>query len=234
MWLVNTFLWKWRNICWNNAYTHWRLVREPWRNSWCVSSGPLRSQRQEGVRRGTDLLGKIPVRENGQGAGGRWESWQTTVQVKAPWKTEEGRKEGWAGSSADWGAVLGRFQQNHWGVLDPKVPITGTSLVVQGLRLCAFTARGIGSIPGWGTKIPQDAWPKTKTKLPITNSFASQDALAFLCLSTQSLPESHPREVWPQRECGEGFRPWRLGHTSLLGMAHHLLKAIRVSQQDPS
>ena len=29
----------------------------------------------------------------------------------------------------------------------------GTSLVVQWLRLCASTARGMGSIPGWGTKI---------------------------------------------------------------------------------
>ena len=29
----------------------------------------------------------------------------------------------------------------------------GTSLVVQWLRLCASTARGPGSIPGWGTKI---------------------------------------------------------------------------------
>ena len=31
----------------------------------------------------------------------------------------------------------------------------GTSLGVQWLRLCAFTAEGVGSIPGQGTKIPQ-------------------------------------------------------------------------------
>ena len=30
----------------------------------------------------------------------------------------------------------------------------GTSLVVQWLRLSASTAEGMGSIPGWGTKIP--------------------------------------------------------------------------------
>ena len=30
----------------------------------------------------------------------------------------------------------------------------GTSLAVQWLRLCASTAGGVGSIPGWGTKIP--------------------------------------------------------------------------------
>ena len=31
---------------------------------------------------------------------------------------------------------------------------TGTSLVVLWLRLRASTAGGMGSIPGWGTKIP--------------------------------------------------------------------------------
>ena len=31
---------------------------------------------------------------------------------------------------------------------------SGTSLQVQGLRLCASTTRGTASVPGWGTKIP--------------------------------------------------------------------------------
>ena len=31
----------------------------------------------------------------------------------------------------------------------------GNSLEVQLLRLGDFTAEGMGSIPGWGTKIPQ-------------------------------------------------------------------------------
>ena len=31
----------------------------------------------------------------------------------------------------------------------------GNSVVVQRLGLCAFTAKGLGSIPGQGTKIPQ-------------------------------------------------------------------------------
>ena len=31
----------------------------------------------------------------------------------------------------------------------------GNSLVVQWLGLCTFTAEGVGSVPGWGTKIPQ-------------------------------------------------------------------------------
>ena len=40
----------------------------------------------------------------------------------------------------------------------------GTSPAVQRLRLCAFTAGGKGLIPGWGTKIPQAAWPKSPPK----------------------------------------------------------------------
>ena len=35
-----------------------------------------------------------------------------------------------------------------------------TSLVVQWLRLHASSARGMGLIPGWGTKIPHAMWPK--------------------------------------------------------------------------
>ena len=44
----------------------------------------------------------------------------------------------------------------------------GNSLAVQWLGLCALTAEGPGSVPSWGTKIPQAAWhcqknpPKTK------------------------------------------------------------------------
>ena len=34
----------------------------------------------------------------------------------------------------------------------------GNSLAVQWLGLCALTAQGVGSIPGWGTKILQTAW----------------------------------------------------------------------------
>ena len=40
---------------------------------------------------------------------------------------------------------------------------TGNSLVVQWLGLCAFTAKGTGSVPVWRTKIPQ-VWPKKKKK----------------------------------------------------------------------
>ena len=38
-----------------------------------------------------------------------------------------------------------------------KINGNGTSLVVQWLRVCTFTARGRGLIPGRGTKIPHTA-----------------------------------------------------------------------------
>ena len=43
-----------------------------------------------------------------------------------------------------------------------KIMFEGTSLAVQWLRLHISTARGAGSIPGQGTKIPHAsaAWPK--------------------------------------------------------------------------
>ena len=38
--------------------------------------------------------------------------------------------------------------------------------MVQWLGLCSFTAKGLGSIPGWGTKIPQATWYRKKKKSP--------------------------------------------------------------------
>jgi len=39
----------------------------------------------------------------------------------------------------------------------------GNCLAVQWLGLCAFTAEGLGSIPGWGSEIPQAARHGKKT-----------------------------------------------------------------------
>ena len=41
---------------------------------------------------------------------------------------------------------------------------TVNSLVVQWLRLGAFTAEGLCSIHGWGAKIPRAEWPKKKKR----------------------------------------------------------------------
>ena len=38
--------------------------------------------------------------------------------------------------------------------MSSKVDATGMSLVVLWLRLCTSSARGVGLMPGWGTKVP--------------------------------------------------------------------------------
>ena len=38
-------------------------------------------------------------------------------------------------------------------------------MVVQWLRLGAFTAVALSSVPGWGTKIPQAVWCSQKKKI---------------------------------------------------------------------
>ena len=44
-----------------------------------------------------------------------------------------------------------------------KTQMSGKSLAAQWLGLHTSTAGGTGSIPTWGTKIPQAAQPKQKT-----------------------------------------------------------------------
>ena len=64
-----------------------------------------------------------------------------------------------------------------------------TSLVVQCLRLCASTARGMGSIPGWGIKIPHDAkLSQKKKKKKFGNVFTKTDVPG--CLYQQHFQSS--------------------------------------------
>ena len=62
--------------------------------------------------------------------------------------------------------------------------------MVQWLGLCAFTAADLGSIPGWGTKIPHTTCsqkPKKKKK---------KDVLKFLFVNTFKLVKKKvPRTV---------------------------------------
>ena len=48
-----------------------------------------------------------------------------------------------------------------------KLSPLGTSLAVWWLRLCTSNAGGMGSIPGWGTKIPYAVWHDQKKKKKI-------------------------------------------------------------------
>ena len=59
-------------------------------------------------------------------------------------------------------------------------------LVVQWLGLCAFTTKGLGLIPGWGTKIPQAmqlSQKKKKKKQQKTAAYMEH----LKCLRTQRL-----------------------------------------------
>ena len=58
--------------------------------------------------------------------------------------------------------MIARKKQNlknlvleFWSFENVEYKIQGTSLAVQWLGPLAFTAKGVGSIPGRGTKIPQ-------------------------------------------------------------------------------
>ena len=57
----------------------------------------------------------------------------------------------------------------------------GTSLAVQCLRLCASTAGGIGSIPGWGTKIPHAAWHGQKIYILLKDTKKAETLLLTGC-----------------------------------------------------
>ena len=79
----------------------------------------------------------------------------------------------------------GRIREAWTGVFQ-KQSQTENSLAVQWLGLCAFTAQGTGSIPGWGT---ETAWPKKKKKETSDRDshFASILATAF-----SSFASCHP------------------------------------------
>ena len=105
----------------------------------------------------------------------------------------------------------------------------GTSLVVQWLRPHASNARGTGSIPGWGTKIPHAAGydqgkkkkklknknpkkPKpnqTKQQLGITQSKEIKDLYLENCKNlVRDFPGSPVVKTLHFHHRGHGFDPW--------------------------
>ena len=60
------------------------------------------------------------------------------------------------------------LRNKFWKQVNPSRGNARTSLVVQWLRLCSFTAGGKGSTPGQGTKIPRGTW-SSHNKKTITN-----------------------------------------------------------------
>ena len=70
-----------------------------------------------------------------------------------------------------------------------KILSAGNSLVVPWLGLHAFTMKGLGSIPDWGTKIPQAAQPN-KIKFLVPNIL--QDFLGGLDGKASAYNEGDP------------------------------------------
>ena len=63
--------------------------------------------------------------------------------------------------------------------------LIGSSLGVQWLGLCTFTAKGVSSIPGWGAKIPQGLPRGKKKKVNIycsSRTFFSEAVFVFFSL----------------------------------------------------
>ena len=56
-----------------------------------------------------------------------------------------------------------RHESTH--LISSKNSKQGNSLAVQWLGLFVLTAKGLSSIPGWGTKIPQTMWHSQKKKV---------------------------------------------------------------------
>ena len=64
-----------------------------------------------------------------------------------------------------------------------KIPVRGNSLAVQWLGLRTLIAEGLGSVPGWGTKMLAGCWAKKK-ELPVRDALEqtlqSDDILSYL------------------------------------------------------
>ena len=69
----------------------------------------------------------------------------------------------------DLGCFVEQMQNLHPWVSSAQEGMPGSSLVVQWIRLEAPTSGGVGSVPGWGTKIPHAAQgvPPKKECLPV-------------------------------------------------------------------
>ena len=91
-----------------------------------------------------------------------------------------------------------------------KVHSTGTSLLVQWLRLCASTAGGTGSIPEWGTKIPH-ATQCSQKKREVRSTETQEQVYPLMHTHTQHTrphepmacpSEAHgPRLLSPEMAC---------------------------------
>ena len=89
----------------------------------------------------------------------------------------------------------------------------GNSLAVQWLGLCAFTAKGLGSIPGQGTKIPQAT--RCGQKNP---------------KKTKNTTEKKQRLVLGKSELSDTYHRDSIINISVLGLSHICLYLLFILQ----
>ena len=95
----------------------------------------------------------------------------------------------------------------------------GTSLVAQGLGLC-FHCWGLGSIPGWGTKVPQAAWcsqkrNKGRNQGPVRKGWPAGGP--WMAGATAGIRRGSSSGEWPAGECcwRPAMKPHKAGRAAL-------------------
>ena len=95
-------------------------------------------------------------------AGGFFTIW-TTKQCRQPLKTEKDKKNSPL-ELLEGTHLINTLISVQWDPVKHLKLSWWTSLVVQRLTLYAPSAGVMGSVPGWGTKIPHDSWSSLKQK----------------------------------------------------------------------
>ena len=83
-------------------------------------------------------------------------------------------------------------------VIQDLTVVLGNFLAVQWLRLHASTTEGMGSVPGWGTKIPHTAWHGQKKKVLISLSWPILYNLYFIDLKINFVTSVYEHRIFYQ------------------------------------
>ena len=103
----------------------------------------------------TLMLGKTEAGRERDHRG--WDGWMASL-TQWTWVWARSRRWWRTGMPGTLKSVGSQRVRHDWETNNNKNKSSGKSLVVQQLGLGAFTAKGLGLIPGQGTKIPYAAW----------------------------------------------------------------------------
>ena len=166
-WRRSTLGFLWREWCWSwNSSTLTTSCEEltDWKKLWCWEGLGAGGR---GDDRGWDGWMASPTRWTWVGVNSErwwWTGWPGVLRfmwsqrVGHDWATELKWKCWYLIKDSD------QFQITDIPVWVTIISIVGNSLAVQWLGLCSFTAKGVGSIPGQGTKIATSRAVRQKKK----------------------------------------------------------------------